>query len=332
MSRLATLAVLLPLLLCLPRPSSADTLDCHGPDLEASRTGTSRSSDGTSISWTICSVGADHGRSESAAYAAVNGGPERQLVQTIADGPADEWEVEFGGGSLLIDFPCEVEGEGLLRCVRLYSARQGQLKEMKAETWSDWIVGAQRLEMRLAEGDIEGARGIAMGMGTPPAGQGNAIDRVFLAFLQATWVRATSLTKAGDQRRATEQVLALFAQPPILSPKGPVDPGKLSLRPGFGAYAISGVLQVAPNPAILSRLVDLSRILTDGGERRRASEILAEVVRAAPGQTDAWLALGDVQWSQRLKRQAAESYRTFQALAGKDGTPVPDRIEARLAD
>ncbi len=332
MSRLATLALLIPLILCLPRSSSADTLDCHGTDLEASRQGTSSSTDGTSISWTICSTTADHGRSESAAWASVNGGPDRQLVQTVADGSADEWEVELGGGSLLVDFPCEVEGKGLQRCIRLYSARQGQLKEMKAEVWSDWTVGAQRLEMRLAEGDIEGARGIAMRMGAPPPDQGNAVDRLFLAFLQATWVRARRLTDNGDLRGGTEQVLALLAQPPILSPKGPVDPGKLSLRPGFGAYAISGVLQVAPNPAILVRLVDCAQILTEGGERRRASEVLAEVVRAAPYQTDAWLALGDVQWSQRLKRQAAQSYEAFRSLAAKDGTPVPERIEARLAD
>lgn len=332
MSRTFPLVALTLLTLSLPARAGADTLDCRAADLDGVRQGAASSTDGTTITWTVCSRAADHGRFESAVYASVNGREERQLVQTIADGAADQWELEFGGGSLLIDFPCEVEDEGLMRCVRLHSARGGELRELQAEVWSEWEVGAQRLEMRLAEGDIEGARGVAMHMGAAPAGRGNAVDRIFLAFLQATWFRARRLQKDGDTRSATEQVLALLALPPVLSPTGPSDPKKLSLRPGFGAYPISGVLQVAPNPAILTRLVDCAMILADGGERRRASEVLDEVVRAAPEQTEAWLALGDVQWAQRLKRQAAESYRRFSELASKEGTAVPERVAERLAD
>ena len=322
--------VLLLLLSVIPSLATADTLACDSPQAETTRVGVSESTDGTSVGWTVCSATADQGRSELAVYAAVNGGEPRQLVQTMADGDATEAEVALGGGTLLIDFPCLDDDDQMMRCVRVYAARSGQLRELQAEVWSAWTVGAQRLEMRLAEGDIEGARGIAMRMGAPPPGHGNAIDRVFLAFLQSAWVRARGLESRGDLRGATEQVLALLAQPPILSPSGPSDPGKLTLRPGVGAYAISGVLQVAPNPAIVTRLVDCAGILTRGGERRRASEVLDEVVRVVPKNTAAWLALGDVQWAQRLKRQAAASYASFTALAQEDGTVVPERVAARL--
>ena len=320
------------LLLLIPTPSLADTLECTSEHVTQSRSGTSSSTDGTTIAWTICSAPADSERSEVSVFASVNEGDERQLIQTMADGGAEQWEVALGGGTLLVDYPCRDDDDRMMRCVRVYAARGGQVREMQAETWSDWAVGAQRLEMRLAEGDIEGARGVAMRIGSPPADAGNAVDRVFLAFLQATWFRAQRLREAGDLRAATEQVLALLAQPPLLSPSGPADPGKLALRPGVGAYAISGVLQVAPNPAIIERLVDCAAILTAGGERRRASEVLTEIVRVVPGHTQAWLALGDVQWSQRLKRQAATSYGTFQTLAGKDGTPVPERVTERLEE
>lgn len=326
-----TVAALLLSLFLTPALAHADTLECTNPDVDAERAGSVESSDGTRIAWQICSAPADSERSEVAVYAAVNEGERRQLIQTMADGGAAEWEVALGGGNLLVDFPCLDEDDRMQRCVRIYGARGGNLRETKAEVWTEWAVGAMRVEMRLAEGDIEGARGIAMRMGAPPPDTGNAVDRVFLAFLQATWFRAMKLEKAGDLRAATEQVLALLAQPPILSPSGAQDPGKLTLRPGFGAYAISGVLQVAPNPAILIRLVDCARLLAAGGERRRASDVLAEIVRVAPNQTGAWLVLGDVQWAQRLKRQAAMSYETFVKLAGKDGTQVPDRVTERVA-
>ena len=63
-------------------------------------------------------------------------------------------------------------------------------------------------------------------------------------------------------------------------------------HPG-GAYSVPGQLQVRANPSLVARLVDGAEILSDGGERRRASEILTEVVRVVPNDARAWLVLGD---------------------------------------
>ena len=169
-----------------------------------------------------------------------------------------------------------------------------------------------------------------MRMGPPPRHVTNGEDRVFFAFLQNAWFRAAKMRDGGDSRGATEAMMAMLAQPPVLSSSQQMFPDKITLRPGYGAYSIPGQIQVRANEALVERLVDGASILSDGGERRRASEILTEVVRVVPNHAKAWLALGDVHWDQRLKHQALDAYRKYLELADLGATEIPPHVVERL--
>jgi hypothetical protein len=315
----------------LPLAASADTLQCDDPDVDSRRAGTLSSTDGTRIDFVLCTAPADGDRQEGALWASLRGGPERQLVQSIADGEAADWRLEIGGGIFLLDFPCSADGSANeSRCVRLWQVRGKGFAEETAEIRTPWEVGAQRVELLLADGRVEAARGVAMRMGPPPRHITNGEERVFFAFLQNAWFRATRQREEGDLRGATETMMALLAQPPVLSATSQMYPDKITLRPGYGAYSIPGQLQVRANEALVERLVDGAEILSDGGERRRASEILSEVVRVVPNHARAWLILGDVHWSQRLKHQAVEAYRRYIELAGIGDAEIPPRVVERL--
>ncbi len=326
-----TPCLLLLAVLVLPGVAVADTLACDDELVTDRRTGTLVGADGIRITYDLCTTEADGGRTEGALWASLKDSKERQLVQSIADGPAASWHLEMGGGVFLLDFPCGAEsGTGEARCVRLWQVRGKDFTEETAEVRTPWEVGAQRIELMLAEGRVEAARGVAMRLGPPPRHVTNGEDRVFFAFLQNAWFRATKQRDAGDLRGATETMMALLAQPPVLSPSSQMFPDKITLRPGYGAYSIPGQLQVRANQALVERLVDGAAILAEGGERRRASEILAEIVRVVPNNADAWLALGDVHWLQRLRHQALEAYRRYVELAGVGDEEIPVRVVERL--
>jgi|GEM_PF-4897406 len=319
------------LLLCLPAVAFADTLHCDDEAVESRREGAIKSTDGTRVAYVLCTAAAGGGRQEGALWASLNGGAERQLVQSIADGKADEWRLQVGGGIFLLDFPCSADANAAeSRCVRLWQVRGKDFTEETAEVRSTWEVAAQRIELLLADGRVEAARGVAMRMGPPPRHITNGEERVFFAFLQTAWFRASALRDAGDLRGATEVMMAMMAQPPVLASTSQMFPDRITLRPGYGAYSIPGQIQVRPNEALVARLVDGAAILSDGGERRRASEILTEVVRVVPNHAQAWLVLGDVHWNQRLKHQSLQAYRTYMELAGIGDAEIPPRVVQRL--
>ena len=325
--------LLLSLSILAPSFAAADTLSCDDSSVAATRTGSITSADGTQVDYRLCTAPVDGGRQEGALWASLRGSKERQLVQSIADGGADDWRLELGAGVLLLDFPCSAEtGPGEARCVRVWEVRGKDFAEETAEVRTPWEVGAQRIELLLADGHVERARGVAMRLGPPPRHVTNGEERVFFAFLQNAWFRATKMRDAGDQRGATEALMALMAQPPVLSPSSQMFPDKITLRPGYGAYSVPGQIQVRANPSLVARLVDGAEILSDGGERRRASEILTEVVRVVPNDARAWLVLGDVHWSQRLKHQALVAYRKYIELAGIGNAEIPARVSERLGD
>ncbi|MCO4770733.1 MAG: hypothetical protein KDA24_11945 [Deltaproteobacteria bacterium] len=332
MQRSPLAALLLPVLLAVPSVASADTLSCDDEAVEAKRSGTLVSTDGGRIDYEVCTATADSGRLEGALWASLREGKQRQLVQSIADGPADDWRLELGGGVFLLDFPCSAEtGPGEARCVRSWEVRGEDFAEETAQVRTPWEVGAQRIELMLADGRVEAARGVAMRLGPPPRHITNGEERVFFAFLQNAWFRAGRLRESGDLRGATEAMMAFFAQPPVLASSSQMFLDKITLRPGYGAYSIPGQIQVRANEALVARLVDGASILSAGGERRRASEILTEVVRVVPNNADAWLVLGDVHWNQRLKHQAMEAYKKYLELAGIGDDEIPPRVVERLA-
>lgn len=317
--------------LTLPNLVLADTLHCDSEAVESRRSGSLVSTDGARVDYELCTAATVGGRQEGALWASLRGGKQRQLVQSIADGAADDWRLEIGGGVLLLDFPCSADQTASeSRCVRLWQVRGEDFTEEAAEVRTPWEVGAQRVELLLADGKVEAARGVAMRMGPPPRHVTHGEDRVFFAFLHNAWLRASKLRDDGDLRAATEAMMALLALPPVLSSSQQMYPDKITLRPGYGAYSIPGQIQVKPNEVLVERLVDAASILSDGGERRRASEILAEVVRVVPNHARAWLALGDVHWTQRLKHQAIEAYRKYIELTDLGATEVPPHVVERL--
>ena len=324
---LPRLLLLVPLLLA--GHALADTLDCSSDVPDTKRSGV-LGTDGGQVHYTVCSAYSGAERHEGALWASLGKGKARQLVQTMGDGPVDQWRLTLGGGWLLLDFPCEaVESPDGAFCVRRWEVRDGDFVEDTARVLTRWEVGAQRIEMLLAADDVEAARGVAMRLGPPPRHIVGGEDRIFLAFLQNAWFRARAHREAGDLRSATEAMMALLAQPPVLSGSSQMFPDKITLRPGYGAYSIPGQLQIDATPLVVERLVDGAAILSEGGERRRASDILTEVVRVVPETTQAWLILGDVYWSQRLKHQAQQAYRRYQELSGESG---PEYVTERLAE
>jgi len=317
--------------LVLPHLVFADTLACDDDVIESARSGTLMSTDGTRVDYELCTVVTDGGRQEGALWASLRGGKQRQLVQSIAGGLAEDWRLQIGGGMVMLDFPCSADQTANeTRCVRLWQVRGEDFTEEAAEIRTLWEVGAKRIELLLADGKVEAARGVAMRMGPPPRHVTNGEERIFFAFLQNAWFRAAKLRADGDPRSATETMMAMLAQPPVLSPSQQMYPDKITLRPGYGAYSIPGQIQVRANDALVERLVDGASILSDGGERRRASEILAEVVRVVPSHARAWLALGDVHWNQRLKHQALDAYRKYIELGEPDAVDVPAHVTERL--
>ena len=321
---------LLPLLLAVPSLAAAQLDSCDAAAVTARVDGT-LSSGGSTIAFSYCSAPTAEDAVVGALFVALAPGKSSRLFAGPTATAADTWGLSLGGGSLLFDLPCPGEGAAQdQRCVRVYAVRDGKITERPVQTWTPFELDAARIDGRLADGDEEGARGIAMRMGPPPPSVPNGEDRIYVAFLGNAWLRATTLRKAGDLRSATDLLVAFFALPPILSGAGPDDPSRLTIRPGVGAYAVAGSVALLPTPTLLTRLLDAAEILVEGGERRRASELLEEIVRVAPTQSRGLLLLGDLQWSQRLRRQAEQTYRAFLALASKDGTAVPARVSERL--
>ncbi len=325
--------LLLSLSLLAPGVAAADALLCDDSSVDTTRKGSITSADGIQVDYQLCTAPADGGRYEGALWASLRGSETRQLVQSLADGGAADWRLELAAGVFLLDFPCSAEtGPGEARCVRLWKVRGQDFAEETAEVRTPWEVGAQRIELLLADGHVERARGVAMRLGPPPRHITNGEERVFFAFLQNAWFRATKMRDAGDHRGATEAMMALMAQPPVLSPSSQMFPDKITLRPGYGAYSVPGQIQVRANESLVARLVDGAEILSDGGERRRASEVLTEVVRVVPNDARAWLVLGDVHWNQRLKHQALMAYKKYIELAGLGDAEIPARVSERLED